>query len=96
MKNHIIPQFIPNWIGGREQPAASGDTVPKLAPASGKTLTRAARSGSEDVDEAVRTARGQARPGDVVLLSPGCASFDHYGSYAERGEHFRRLVEDLA
>jgi len=61
MKNHIIPQFIPNWIGGREQPAASGDTVPKLAPASGKTLTRAARSGSEDVDEAVRTAKS-AKP----------------------------------
>ncbi len=49
-----------------------------------------------DLDEAVRTASRQAQPGDVVLLSPGCASFDQYGSYAERGDHFRRLVEELA
>jgi len=56
MESNRIPHFIPNWIGGREKPAVSGDTLPKLAPANGKTLTRAARSGVTDVDEAVRAA----------------------------------------
>jgi UDP-N-acetylmuramoylalanine--D-glutamate ligase len=49
-----------------------------------------------DLPQALGAARREAQPGDVVLLSPGCASFDHYGNYAERGDHFRRLVEVLA
>jgi UDP-N-acetylmuramoylalanine--D-glutamate ligase len=46
------------------------------------------------MDDAVRLARAVARPGDAVLLSPGCASFDWYGSYAERGDDFRRAVRE--
>jgi len=47
------------------------------------------------MDAAVRAAAGVAEPGDSVLLSPGCASFDWYGSYAERGDDFRRAVAEL-
>ncbi|MFW6113959.1 MAG: UDP-N-acetylmuramoyl-L-alanine--D-glutamate ligase, partial [Actinomycetota bacterium] len=36
-----------------------------------------------------------AKPGDVVLLSPACASFDPYDDYRHRGEHFREMVEQL-
>jgi UDP-N-acetylmuramoylalanine--D-glutamate ligase len=46
--------------------------------------------------EAVRRAAGLAGPGEVVLLSPACASFDQYRSYEERGEAFRRHVAELA
>ncbi len=42
--------------------------------------------------EAVAAAGRVAAPGDVVLLSPGCASFDMYENYARRGEDFRRSV----
>ena len=45
-----------------------------------------------DMDEAVARARGLARPGDTVLLSPACASFDMFPGYARRGEVFRRAV----
>jgi UDP-N-acetylmuramoylalanine--D-glutamate ligase len=44
------------------------------------------------MDDAVDEAAGLAAPGDVVLLSPACASFDWYRSYAERGDDFVRAV----
>ncbi len=49
-----------------------------------------------DLTEAVEKARRFARPGDVVLLSPGCASFDQHASYAERGVAFAGLVVEDA
>lgn len=64
------------------------------------TAVQAAFAGRADVQvrpaasmaEAVDMAAEVARPGDAVVLSPGCASFDWYSSYAERGEHFASLV----
>lgn len=44
------------------------------------------------LERAVAKAKHLAQPGDVVLLSPGCASFDAYVDFAARGEHFRALV----
>ena len=47
------------------------------------------------MEDAVSTAYQNAGPEDVVLLSPGCASFDWYSNYAERGDDFRAAVEKL-
>jgi UDP-N-acetylmuramoylalanine--D-glutamate ligase len=44
---------------------------------------------------AVGAAAGRAVSGDVVLLSPGCASFDMYPNYQARGEDFRQAVQRL-
>jgi UDP-N-acetylmuramoylalanine--D-glutamate ligase len=46
-----------------------------------------------DLEHAVALAGAAARPGQVVLLSPACASFDQYADFEARGEHFRALVE---
>jgi UDP-N-acetylmuramoylalanine--D-glutamate ligase len=50
---------------------------------------------SELMCEAVQRAAAAARPGDVVLLSPACASFDQFRDYERRGEHFRTIVDAL-
>ncbi len=47
------------------------------------------------LEEAVQLATQLARPGDVVLLSPGCASFDLFPSYTQRGSRFAGLVNEL-
>jgi UDP-N-acetylmuramoylalanine--D-glutamate ligase len=50
---------------------------------------------ADSMDAAVAEAASLATSGDVVLLSPACASFDWYRSYAERGDDFARAVHDL-
>ena len=49
-----------------------------------------------DLESAFAAAVSKTEPGDVVLLSPACSSFDQYESYARRGDHFKRLVQALA
>lgn len=47
------------------------------------------------MEEAVRLARETAKPGDIVLLSPACASFDMFNNYEHRGQVFKELVKGL-
>jgi UDP-N-acetylmuramoylalanine--D-glutamate ligase len=73
---------------------ASADRLAReLAPvvAAGVELHRCA-----DLENAVRRAAATAVPGEVVLLSPACASFDAFESFERRGERFREIVEGLA
>jgi UDP-N-acetylmuramoylalanine--D-glutamate ligase len=49
----------------------------------------------QNLEAAVRDAAAHARPGDVVLLSPACSSFDMFRNYAERGKAFKNLVQAL-
>jgi UDP-N-acetylmuramoylalanine--D-glutamate ligase len=70
---------------------AIGEAGPEVAAAfDGVRPVRTAAS----MDEAVVEAASLARVGDAVLLSPACASFDWYRSYAERGDDFVRAVRE--
>jgi UDP-N-acetylmuramoylalanine--D-glutamate ligase len=50
---------------------------------------------SGDLASAVRAAASAAKPGEIVLLSPACASYDQFRDFEERGDEFRRLVGEL-
>jgi UDP-N-acetylmuramoylalanine--D-glutamate ligase len=67
--------------GPRIEHAIRGATVPRLH--------------AEDMAAAVRAARDAALPGDAVLLSPACASFDMFRDYAHRAEVFVAAVRAL-
>jgi UDP-N-acetylmuramoylalanine--D-glutamate ligase len=67
-----------------------GEAAAELEPALAAAGIPLHRSG--DLEHAVAAARAAARPGDVVLLSPACASYDQYQSFEQRGDHFRELV----
>lgn len=52
--------------------------------------------GGKTIEDIVATAHAEARPGDVVILSPACASFDMFDNYKQRGEAFKQAVQALA
>ena len=67
-----------------------GEEAARMAPALAGTGVPVHDCG--DLERAVAAARAAAGPGDVVLLSPACASYDQYRSYEQRGEHFKALA----
>jgi UDP-N-acetylmuramoylalanine--D-glutamate ligase len=69
-----------------------GEAAERIASAVGQRLP-VVRAGS--MEEAVARARDLARPGDAVLLSPACASFDMFKGYADRGDRFAFAVRKL-
>jgi UDP-N-acetylmuramoylalanine--D-glutamate ligase len=71
-----------------------GDAAPQIAAALDAASVPFVRSG--DLETALAEASEAAAPGDVVLLSPACASFDQFESFEARGDMFRRLVEELS
>jgi UDP-N-acetylmuramoylalanine--D-glutamate ligase len=73
--------------------AAADRIADAVAPAVGAGVGLHRCAGLED---AVRRAAAAAGPGEVVLLSPACASFDAFDDFEQRGERFRQIVGELA
>jgi UDP-N-acetylmuramoylalanine--D-glutamate ligase len=66
--------------------------IGEAAPAFAATLGATSHAVCGTLEAAVAAALAEARPGDVILLSPACASFDQFTSFEARGEAFRALV----
>jgi UDP-N-acetylmuramoylalanine--D-glutamate ligase len=60
-----------------------------------RELNSAKTHNFSDLTEAFLAAVSKASPGDIILLSPGCASFDQFDNYHHRGETFRKLVQEM-
>ena len=71
-----------------------GETAGELAEALDRAGVPYERCG--DLAAAVAAAAAAARPGEIVLLSPACASYDQFRDFEHRGEEFRRLVQNLS
>ena len=76
------------WLTGASAERLAEELAPVIE--AGVELHRCA-----DLPDAVRRAAAASRPGEVVLLSPACASFDAFRDFEERGERFREIVEGL-
>jgi UDP-N-acetylmuramoylalanine--D-glutamate ligase len=81
-------------LGDGDRAYVIGEAAPEIAEALATAAIPFESAGTLAV--AVGAAASNARPGDVVLLSPACASFDQFTSFEHRGEEFRRLVAKLA
>ena len=69
-----------------------GQEAPRIAAAVQRVGAGEIAHCCRDLPQALDTARHLAQTGDVVLLSPACASFDQFPNYAARGDLFKRLV----
>lgn len=80
------------WFGNVKAAYTIGDAGPRFADV---LEPHVPVRRSEMMCEAIRQAIEDAQPGDVVLLSPACASFDQFRDYEARGDAFRQLVDAL-
>ncbi len=91
-KNLDFSGLAESWPGRVKRAIFLGETRDKLrALAEGIVPCQVVAS----LEEAVRAAWQSAEPGEVILLSPGCASFDMFENYRERGNLFKSLIERL-
>ena len=93
-KGSEYEEFVDSFQGRVKHLILLGKTAPKIketAERMGFTNIVMAR----DMDECVKVGFRLAEPGDTVLLSPACASWDMYTCFEQRGEHFKNCVRDL-
>ncbi|MEW5866196.1 MAG: UDP-N-acetylmuramoyl-L-alanine--D-glutamate ligase [Bacillota bacterium] len=98
-KNVPFDEFAEVAVNRAKAVVLVGETAPKIQAAIEEAQARQAKTlrvvVAQDFEEAVRLAVREAAPGDVVLLSPACASFDMFRDYKERGDKFKAIVRAM-
>ncbi|MEM1041083.1 MAG: UDP-N-acetylmuramoyl-L-alanine--D-glutamate ligase [Bacteroidota bacterium] len=92
-KGNDYASLVPLVKAGCRGVVGLGESGDKVVLELGDHAKAAARA--QSMAEAIQFARLMAEEGDVILLSPACASFDMYTSYEQRGDEFKRLVNSL-
>ncbi len=93
-KGSEYEEFINAFQGKVKHLILLGKTAPKIKETA-ERLGFTKITMCKDMDECVRTGYKMASPGDTVLLSPACASWDMYTCFEQRGEHFKNCVREL-
>jgi len=91
-KQHDFSELLPHLDPERTTVYAFGEAADDIVSALGQHVEV---KSAATFDAVVRLVVAEARSGALVLLSPGCTSFDEFGSYAERGERFRTLLNEF-
>jgi len=94
-KNTDFSEVLPG-LGGCRAVVCQGEAGPRIAAYLEDEGFQAVVHRTSNLEKAVERATELARPGDVVLLSPGCASYDQFPGYAERGDAFVGFAGELA
>ena len=89
-KGSDFRELIP-YLSEEDKLYTIGEAGPKIIRQLGEFVPLACG----DLETAVMKAFDHAHPGDAVLLSPACASFDQYRDFEERGEHFKKIVRKI-
>jgi alpha-ketoglutaric semialdehyde dehydrogenase len=89
----MLPNVIPNWIGGRETPAADGGVFEKLNPADGSAVCKVARSRAADVDAAVQAAKqAQSAWADTPAVKRGEILLDIVNAMKTRADEIAKVI----
>jgi UDP-N-acetylmuramoylalanine--D-glutamate ligase len=94
-KNTDFSEVLPG-LGVCRAVVCQGEAGPRIAAYLEDEGFQAVVHRTSNLEKAVERATELARPGDVVLLSPGCASYDQFPGYAERGDAFVGFAGELA
>jgi UDP-N-acetylmuramoylalanine--D-glutamate ligase len=92
-KGESFDSFAGELAGRPVRAYLIGETADEVATALERAGVDFERSGT--LERAVAAAAARARPGEIVLLAPACASYDQFDNFEQRGEAFRALVERL-